>query len=250
MSQLSSILSNLKPKRLLLLGLIGLLLPLWITGVQHPSVAQVNQAVVQEVLDGDELYIEQTKAKVDDKADFGQLVLTENSRAGLQFNNGAAGRMGVNSKVTVGQCVEVQQGEIVVSGPVNGCIAGFSVGVQGTVYILETTKEGSGNVKVIEGAVEVSSESPGIEPVTVKEGQRISLLPGVLGEIIEITPEELKSILTGQLFSGFSIPITREGLLQSACSRIVPPGFVCGSNGVPQPVIPSIPGPRIPGLPF
>ncbi|NJK37096.1 MAG: FecR domain-containing protein [Oscillatoriales cyanobacterium RM2_1_1] len=251
-SILSNSFSPVHPRSFIMMGLSGLLSPLWIAGIPSFAVAQVNQAIVQEVLDGDQLYIEQNKAKVDDQANFGQVVSTEKARAGLLFNNGAAGRMSANSKVTVGQCVEVEQGQIVVSGPVNGCIAGFSVGVQGTVYILETTQDGSSNIKVLEGSVEVTSEESGVEPVTIQEGEKVSVLPGRLGEIIKITPEELAAILAGPLFSGFSIPITPQGLLQSACNRIVPPGFVCGSDGVPKPVIPSvpIPGPRIPGLPF
>ncbi|MGF1493351.1 MAG: hypothetical protein ACFBSC_13035 [Microcoleaceae cyanobacterium] len=218
---------------------------------QQSATAQINQAIVQEILDGEEVFIEQEQAEVEDLANFGQLVSTEKSRAGLVFNNGAAGRLGVNSRVTVGQCVEVQSGAVVVSGPVNGCIAGFSVGVEGTVYILETNEDGSGTVKVIEGSVEISSEDESAEPVTVEEGEKISVLPGVLGEIVEITPEELADILQGELFSGFRIPITPQGALQSACFRTVPPGFTCSSNGVPRPVVPSVPRPPIPGgLPF
>lgn len=217
------------------------------------TLAQINQATVTEIIDGEDVYIEQEPAKVEDTANLGQYVETKQSRAGLEFNNGAAGRIDSNSQVIVGQCVEVQQGQILVSGPANGCIAGFSVGVQGTLYILETNADGTGNIKVLEGAVEITSEDETAEPVILIEGQKIAILPGILGEIEEITAEEFATIIAGRLFSGFNIPITPAGLLQSTCSRLFPVGFTCSSRGIPTPVIPtpSVPRPPIPGnLPF
>jgi hypothetical protein len=215
--------------------------------------AQINQATVIEIIDGEEVYIEQEPAQVEDQANLGQFVATKASRAGLEFNNGAVGRIGTNSQVIVGQCVEVQQGQILVSGPANGCIAGFSVGVQGTLYILETNADGTGNVKVLEGEVQITTADEANEPVILLEGQKIAIIPGILGEIEQITSEEFAAIVAGPLFSGFNIPITPAGLLQSTCSRLFPVGFSCSSNGVPTPIIPtpSIPRPPIPGgLPF
>ena len=223
-------------------------------GISSPlTLAQINQATVTEIIDGEDVYIEQEPAEVEDTADLGQYVETKQSRAGLEFNNGAAGRIDSNSQVIVGQCVEVQQGQILVSGPANGCIAGFSVGVQGTLYILETNADGTGNIKVLEGTIEIRSEDETAEPVILIEGQKIAILPGILGEIEEITAEEFASILAGRLFSGFSIPITPAGLLQSTCSRLFPVGFSCSSQGIPTPIVPtpSVPTPPIPGgLPF
>lgn len=220
-----------------------------------PVFAQINLAIVQEILDGKEVFIEEQQAQIADQANLGQLIQTKTSRAGLEFNNGAAGRIGSNSRVTVGQCVEIEQGQVVVSGPANGCIGGFSVGVKGTLYIMETNSNGTGNIKVLEGEVEVTSQEPGAVPVILREGQRIGVLPGVLGQVQNITPEELALILTGELFSGFSIPITPEGLLQSICQRIVPSNFSCSANGVPTPnvptpPVPSAPRPSIPRAPF
>jgi hypothetical protein len=220
-----------------------------------PAFAQIDLAIVQEILDGEEVFIQEQQAKVEDQANLGQLIHTQESRASIEFNNGAAGRIGTNSRVTVGQCVEIKQGQVVVSGPANGCIGGFSVGVKGTLYIMETTEDGTGNIKVLEGEVEVTSQEAGAIPIILREGQKIGVLPGVLGQIQDITPEELALILTGELFSGFNIPITPEGALQSMCQRIVPPNFSCSANGVPTPNIPTppvpgIPRPSIPGSPF
>ncbi|WP_413162118.1 hypothetical protein ACL6C3_24825 [Capilliphycus salinus ALCB114379] len=220
-----------------------------------PAFAQIDLATVQEILDGEEVFIEEQQAKLEDRANLGQLIHTENSRAGLEFNNGAAGRIGTNSRVTVGQCIDIQQGQVVVSGPANGCIGGFSVGVKGTLYIMETNEDGTGNIKVLEGEVEVISQEEGAVPVILREGQKIGVLPGILGDIQDITPEELALILAGELFSGFNIPITPEGALQAICQRIVPSSFSCSANGiptpnVPTPPVPSVPRPSIPGSPF
>lgn len=234
---------NLLPS-LFIFSLFGLFSP--------PMLAQINQAKLLEVLDGEEVFIEQEPAQVEDTADLGQLLHTEESRAGLEFNNGAAGRIGSRSRVTVGQCVEVESGQIVVSGPANGCIAGFSVGVQGTMYIMETNDEGVGSIKVLEGVVEVTPTDGVSAPIILIEGQKIGVLPGILGEIERITPEEFAAIVTGELFSGFNIPITPSGGLQGICQRIFPAGFRCSSEGIPTPIVPtpSVPRPPTPRLPF
>ncbi len=230
--------------------IIGFCLAISLDLLEKPAIAQIDQAIIQEILDGDQVFIEKAIAKVEDKAQFGQVVLTKDSRASILFNNGAAGRLGINSSVTVGQCVEVQEGVILVSGQVNGCMAGVTIAVQGTIYLLETTDGKSGNVKVIEGSVKVVSKEGSGESVTIKEGEKIDVLQGILGQIIPMSPEEIISILNGQLFSGFQIPITMDGALQSACSRLLP-GLSCSTTGLPSyPLpIPSVPF-SIPGLPF
>lgn len=236
--------------RILITATIGMVLFINLSGIHKPAVAQINLAVIQEILDGNQVFIEKNQAKVQDQANFGQIILTKDSRAGILFNNGAAGRLGNNASVAVGQCVEVQQGTILVSGPINGCMAGITVAVQGTIYVLEKTDENAGNVKVIEGAVQVAPQDGSSPPVTVKEGEKIDVLQGILGQIIPMTPEELVSLLNGQLFTGFQIPVTAEGALQSACSRLLP-GLSCSTTGLPSYPIPTPPIPvPLPGLPF
>ena len=230
--------------------IIGFCLVINLGILERPAVAQINQAIIQEILDGDQVFIQKAIAKVEDKAQFGQIVLTKESRAGMLFNNGASGRLGINSSVAVGQCVEVQQGAILVSGPINGCMAGVTVAVQGTIYVLETTDGQSGNVKVVEGSVKVTPRDGSGESVTIKEGEKIDILQGILGQIIPMSPEEIVSLLNGQLFSGFQIPITAEGALQSACSRLLP-GLSCSTTGLPSYPLPTPPIPfSIPGFPF
>lgn len=215
-----------------------------------PSQAQINLAIIQEIIDGQEVFIEEKQANVEDQANFGQLIHTKTSRAALAFNNGAMGRIGNNAQVTVGQCVEVKQGQVLVSGPVDGCIASFSVGVQGTIYIMESLDGNTGNIKVLEGTVEVSSDDENAESIELNEGEKVSVLGAVLGPIEEITIQEFIAIAGGELFSGFQVPVTPEGALFSICNRLFP-GFAC-STSLPSPPIPSspVPIPNRPRLPF
>jgi hypothetical protein len=118
-------------KRNLINFIAGLFLILSLGLFQLPTLAQIDLAIIQEIIDGDQVFIQENQAKVEDKAEFGQVVVTKDSRAGVIFNNGASGRMDTNSQITVGQCVEIQQGKILVSGPINGCIAGFTCSQNG-----------------------------------------------------------------------------------------------------------------------
>lgn len=239
---------RLAPTSRLLTMLLGVGTSLGLSAL--PAQAQISQAVVQEIIDGNQVYIQEILAKVDDKADFGQVVLTKESRASLAFNNGAAGRLGSNASLTVGQCVEVQRGELLVSGPINGCMAGITVAVKGTVYVLQKQEGQSGTVKVVEGTVKVTTADKPDEAVEVRAGEQVSILQGILGSVIPMTPEEIVTLLSGQLFSGFQIPVTPDGLLQSACSRLLP-GLSCSTRGIPSYPIPSLPLPiTIPGFPF
>lgn len=230
--------------KFLKLSALGASAPLLALGwAVAPSQAQISQAVVQEIIDGPQVYIEEIQAKVDDQAEFGQEIVTKKARAGILFNNGAAGRLSENASVIVGQCVELERGQLLASGPVNGCMAGVSVAVTGTVYVMERNEGQSGEIKVLEGAVLVSdSENPG-QTTRVKAGEKVSVLEGILSSVIPMTPEELVSLLSGSLFNGFSIPITPDGALQSMCSNLLP-GLSCSTGGVSySPPIPSLPVP-------
>lgn len=52
-----------------------------------------ESAVVQEILDGNELFIDGKTAKVKQKATAPQKVSTQNSRGQIRFDRGAAGRL-------------------------------------------------------------------------------------------------------------------------------------------------------------
>lgn len=231
------------PPLLKVASLLGIT-PLLAIGVAvQPSHAQITQAIVQEIIDGKEVYIEQEQAEVDDQAEFGQVIITRKSRAGILFSNGAAGRLSQNASVTVGQCVELEQGQLLASGPVNGCMAGVSVAVKGTLYVMERGAEDEGSIKVLEGAVLVSSPEAPDTTTEVSAGEKIEVMDGVLGAVIPMTAEEIVALLSGSLFNGFRIPITPDSALQRMCSNLVP-GLSCSTSGVS--FTPPIPTPPIP----
>ena len=79
-------------------------------------------ATVQEILDGNQLYIDQKQAKVNARASAPQLVSTKDSRGQLLFSGGAAGRLNRFSLLKLGSsCFLMEKGQILVSGKQNGC---------------------------------------------------------------------------------------------------------------------------------
>ncbi len=230
--------------------LAGLFWSLYSITIPQVAQGQISQATIKEILDGNEVFVQEKIANLDDTANFGEVILTKQSRAGLIFNNGAKGRLGEQAKVTVGQCVEVEQGEILVSGSVTGCMAGLTVSVKGTLYVLKKTEQDSGTVEVLEGTVQVQNNQQPGETIEIKAGEKIELLQGILGQVIPLSPEEIVAILNGQLFTGFTIPVTPEGALQEICSRLLP-GLSCSTTGLPSYPIPTPPIPiPLPSLPF
>jgi hypothetical protein len=226
--------------RRIFLGLLGGLCFVLLLGLPHrPAIAQINQARVREILDGNQVYIEQKQAVVNDLAQLRQKIRTAGtSRAGLTFNNGAAGRLGRNASLIVGQCVEVERGQLVVSGPANGCLSGFSVAVQGTMYVMERdpeNKEKLGTFTVLEKAVQIKKQDADetVVPTRVNQGQRVSILPnGELGPIENITPEEFADTLNGPLFEGYQEPLPTQSNLQGVCQTLYS-NYDCTIAGVP-----------------
>lgn len=223
-----------------------LLTALGIIGVTSIAQGQISKAVIQEVIDGDQVYIQTKQAKVKDQANFGEVISTKESRAAILFNNGAQGRLGDNAQVTVGQCVDIEKGELLISGPVNGCIDGLTVEVKGTLYLLKKKDNDTGTIQVLEGTIQVKNQNkPG--QLEVKAGQQCEILRGVYGPAIPMSQEEIVTILKGKLFKDFQIPVTTDDALNKVCSKLLP-GLSCSSSGLPSyPLpLPSIPVP----LPF
>lgn len=198
-----------------------------------PARAQIYQATVDEIVDGNQVFIQETIANVNDIAEFQQQVRTEASRTTLTFNNGAAGRLETHSSLIVGQCVELQQGQLLVSGSANGCVLGFEAEVRGTIYILEINDRGEGNIKVLEGEVTLLPRNPEDTwvPLRLKAGQRLRFLPDrPFGEIEPIPAPEFAQILGGRLFVGFRNALPGEHKLKAVCQKLFP-DFPCPEVG-------------------
>lgn len=233
----------------IILGLFGgLCIAVAIALIQVPAVAQINLATIQEILDGDRVFIEQNLAKVSDVANLTQTISTQDSRTALLFNNGSVGRMGPNSTLVVGQCIEVQQGLLLASGPANGCTTTFEVGVQGTVYVLEVDRRGESNVKVLEGEVQVRKPNSS-DAIAIRQGKRLAVSPeGAFGQIFDLSQGDVEAILNGALFKGFQNPLPGTDRLRDALRNLYPNINLPNLPGLNLPGPPG--GGRIPRLPF
>ncbi len=239
--------------------LAGLSVALGVASLPAPATAAISTALIQEILDGDEVFIETEKAEVDAIANFRQTISTQAARATLLFDNGAAGRLAPNSVVTVGQCIELEQGSLLAVGPANGCASGFEVGVEGTVYVLEVDGTGATQVKVLEGTVVVKTEQapdPATAPnaadgervgIVVEQGKKLAIeADGQPGVVEDLSEAEVAAILYGVLFNGFTLPIPGLGNLRAVLERLYPNLTIPSYPGFGVPGIPSLPGPRLP----
>ncbi len=213
-----------------------------------------------EILDGNQVYIQDRPAKKQDVARRQQQIRTGASRTELQFDNGAIGRLGKNSQIIVGsQCFQVQRGQILVNGAVDGCTKSRRLSVRGTTYLVEVDEEEQTQVTVLEGEVVVTAATPteiektdmdsvpkpqplpqssAEEEVVLTAGQRVAITPrGVLGRVIPLSQQEFERLLLGELLNGFSQQIPGINKVRSAFQGLYP--------GVPFPT-PRIPRPSLP----
>lgn len=120
-----------------------------------PASAQSTQAIVQEILDGNQVFIQNQRANLQDVARQPQQVRTGNSRTALLFSTGAVARLSANSVLKIGQCAFLKRGTVLVNGAINACSSSITTGVRGTTYLLEIDESGNQQVKVLEGEVVV-----------------------------------------------------------------------------------------------
>ncbi|MDY6782633.1 MAG: hypothetical protein SW833_08830 [Cyanobacteriota bacterium] len=238
---------QLQIKKALLNLSLGLGLVLIVGLFQIPVRAQITLATVQEIIDGDRVFIEQTLAKVNDTADFQQTIATEDARASLLFDDSAVGRMGPNTTLVVGQCIELKEGLLLASGPANGCTTTFEVGVQGTTYAMAVDEEGNANVKVLEGEVQLKPMD-GQNAIALSQGEQIDISPqGIFSTILDISQGEIETLLQGALFDGFQVALPQAGKLQQALRELYP---TLDLPNLPGFNVPSLPIPRPRGFPF
>lgn len=231
-----------------------ILLPLLWAGAGQAA----ETALVQEILDGKELYIDQAPARVRQMAQAPQQLKTGNSRGQLLFNSGAVGRLNTFSQVRLGSgCFLVDRGQVLVSGRQNGCTRSARLSVRGTNYVIVVKEDGEAEISVLEGSVEVEplreGASGGVRPTLVEAGQRLRLSPiGVVLSVLQLEASDYERILLGPLFRDFQMPLTGlEDLRSYLNSRF--PGvnlpLPSGVLSIPQPSIPLPATPSLPSLP-
>lgn len=222
----------------------SLSLTLAISLIDFPALAQINLATLINIVgQDDKVFIENQVAQVSDQAALGDQVRTEQARAQLDFNTGATGRLVENSTITVGQCVEVQQGVLVASGPATGCVVGFSAGVQGTIYVVTAQTINNipvGAINVLEGEIRLSAQTNPNDPNAriIREGQQVTgLTQGLnLSEVAirQISKKEYEALITGPLFKGYPEPLPGQEKINEVCERLY--GNCKPVAGTPEPV--------------
>ncbi|WP_323356053.1 hypothetical protein [Cyanobium gracile] len=193
------------------------------------SVASTStSAVVQEILDGNELFIERRQAQLREKAVAPELVRTQNSRGQLGFASGAAGRLNRFTQLRLGSsCFLLSSGQILVSGPQNGCTRSSRLSTRGTNYLITLLDGGEEEVAVLEGALELQPLADGRPlagaPILVAGGNRVRLSSqGALLWQRPLTADDYAAILRGPLFQGFTAPLPGMAALESFVQRRFP----------------------------
>lgn len=213
-----------------------------------------ESAVVQDILDGQELFIDQRQARVQQKAQAPQQLSTRNSRGQILFNGGAVGRLNRFSNLRLGSsCFLIDRGQVLISGSQNGCTRSARLSVRGTNYLIEVDADGGSDISVLEGSVVVEpladGEASGAPPSTLEAGQRLRLSPkGLVLALLKLEASDYERLLQGPLFQGYRLPLPGFGALQSLIETRFPglsvplPGV---GGAIPQPPLPS---PNLPSL--
>jgi hypothetical protein len=130
-----------------------------------------QSAQIRKIVEGKEVYINGKTAKVKDTARAGQQLRTGRSRVELLFDNKSIGFLGRSSVITVGsQCLKLDRGAVLVSGPQKTCLGTKVLGVTGTTTVVEATGDGF-NVITLEGTAYVGDPDGFEETLKIKPAE-------------------------------------------------------------------------------
>ncbi len=186
--------------------------------------ANVNNATVTAILEGNQVFIQEKQAKVKDVAQRNQQVRTGSARAELTFDNKAVARLSRNTRFTVGQCgVQLQKGTALISGT-SACTQGVTAAVRGTTYVLTVNENGTEEYQVLEGSVDFSKTDPkDPHKWTMDGGDQCILEPDRKGVIrSKITRGEYTRKLRGWAFQGFDTDSSRIERLRTTYAKLFP----------------------------
>lgn len=191
------------------------------------AASPAGSAVVQEILDGPELFIERRQAHLQERAFTPELVRTQNSRGQLGFAGGAAGRLNRFTQLRLGStCFLLSSGQILVSGRQNGCTRSSRLSTRGTNYLITLLDGGEQEVTVLEGSVELQPLADGRPlgaPILLAGGNRVRLSSqGALLGQRPLTADDVAAILRGPLFEGFTAPLPGLAALEAFVQRRFP----------------------------
>jgi hypothetical protein len=240
--------------RALAAGLAGSLLGLLSSGL-HPLAATAGarpDARVQEILDGNELFIDQKQARVNQLAYRPEVITTRNSRGSLALSNGAQARISKNSQLRLGaDCARLQKGQMLVSGKQDTCVGSIRMSVRGTHYIVEVLEDETTEVAVLDGMMTFSpslgeSGKPSVVPLAANREVLRFAADGQLQGRRCLVSSDYQRYLGGNLLQGFFFPLPKVQALASMLVGSVPGADLLlgllrtgGSRGlVPLPLLP------------
>lgn len=154
-----------------------------------PAIA-AEQATIVEILDSNQVFINNRQVPVNSRANQNQLVRTGAARTQLRFSDQAIGRLGQQSAIKIGsRCFQISRGQILISGPQDGCTKSARLSVRGTNYIVEVETDGATKISVLEGEVAVTTfqnvpesnatvADPSLETEFTEPGDPTQTLPG------------------------------------------------------------------------
>ncbi|AFY69454.1 FecR family protein [Thalassoporum mexicanum PCC 7367] len=162
---------------------------------------RVTRARIIEILEGNQVFIQNRRARVNDVARERQQVSTRSSRAQLRFNNRAVARLGRNSSLTIGSCgAQLQRGEMLVEGPAPACTSRVTSAVRGTTYTVTIDDSGREAFRVWEGRIDVTPENSNEEAIAVRGGEAYIFDPRQGdGLVRQISHEEYEDVFSGDL---------------------------------------------------
>ncbi|MEB3264494.1 MAG: FecR family protein [Synechococcus sp.] len=182
-------------------------------------------AVVKEILDGKEMFIEAKPASVNQKAQAPEVVSTKASRGTLAFDNGALARINRNSQFKLqANCFLLTKGQVLVSGRQNVCTPSVKLSARGTNFVVSVEDDGTTNLSVLEGSVAVQAHNADaktwVDPVQ-REVVRISP-EGTVVDRRCLVASDYERYLNGGLFEGFKQPMPALSKLASFLQINVP----------------------------
>jgi len=177
-----------------------------------PSIAQnarITEATIADIV-GRQVLINRRLVGKTDKARLGERIQTTGARVELKLNTGAIARLGTDSALVLGsQCLQLQQGQVLISGRNSGCTPNVDSNVREATYLLERLDNNQTHYAVLEGELEISNpELPNLAPVSVQQGQEIIIeSDGRFNLVQALSSRDYAEILNGELMRDFSKPL-------------------------------------------
>jgi len=185
-------------------------------------------ARVQEILDGNELYIDQQQAEVNQLSYRPALISTKQSRASLALSSGAQARINKNSQLRLGStCARLIQGQMLISGKQTICVGSVQINVRGTHYIVEALDDGSTEVAVLDGQLTFtpSGTAKALPPGWREFAEREVLRFGPDGQLVSrrcMLAVDYRRYLASDLVQGFFFPLPQLQALVTTLKLNVP----------------------------